>query len=662
MSKASRSQGKVILIGLDGLMPEQVDRYKDDVPELERLLREGFFSPAIPSGVTCTATNWPTIATGAWMGTHGCVGFHVHLPGMAIGETTPTFNSRLCQAEYFWHAAERQGKRSILINYPCAFPKLLKNGVVVGGDGLSSPTWTVRGNDLISSFRRHDKRLVLGPVQRWRNVPADWKPIREGSVDLADQKRFGWDAMGVTDEGTISDAKGQRRYVLVFRQGRKTKVALCRRRDAAQALAVLEKGQWSGWIEERFDRRKCLRQYKALDLSPDGSKVTLFGTMAGALTGWGYPKGIEREIVANAGGYVEALELSPDSCFRAGWFDGHGMDAVMDIMDIQARFIADCAAYLNRTQDWDAMFIQYHAPDGINHDVLGWLEHRSPRKRKVADDLILATHRTMFRMVDRIRTECADENTVVCVVSDHGNMPTKHLINATRIFEQEGWLKLRRGPGADTWAVDQKRTKACYAGSAPGVWLNVKGRERYGCVAPGAEYERLRQQIIDRLRRVRDPRTGEPVFDAVGRREVFEPLGVWGVRVPDIFCYARPYYLFWDAVLGMKPRLTGLPDRAVRFFRERPEVLPLNEITPVDRTVGTLSAVHWHLPVPALDYASTRGVCMLTGPGVVRNKRIDRINLVDVAPTLAYMLGIDPPAQSEGRVVRQALAAEGGSG
>ena len=56
---------KVILIGMDGLMPEQIDRYKDDIPELKKFLENGFFSPAYSSPYTCTATNWPTIATGA---------------------------------------------------------------------------------------------------------------------------------------------------------------------------------------------------------------------------------------------------------------------------------------------------------------------------------------------------------------------------------------------------------------------------------------------------------------------------------------------------------------------------------------------------------------------------------------------------------------------
>ena len=142
---------KIILIGMDGLMPEQIERYQDDIPELRALLVKGFFSPALSSPYTCTATNWPTIATGAWVGTHGCTSFSAHLPGMELGETSPTFNSQLCQAEYFWHAAERQGKRSILINYPCAFPKLITSGVVIGGDGLSSPTWTVRYTDLMQT-------------------------------------------------------------------------------------------------------------------------------------------------------------------------------------------------------------------------------------------------------------------------------------------------------------------------------------------------------------------------------------------------------------------------------------------------------------------------------------------------------------------------------
>jgi predicted AlkP superfamily phosphohydrolase/phosphomutase len=32
---------KILLIGMDGLMPEQIDRYRDDIPELKAFLERG---------------------------------------------------------------------------------------------------------------------------------------------------------------------------------------------------------------------------------------------------------------------------------------------------------------------------------------------------------------------------------------------------------------------------------------------------------------------------------------------------------------------------------------------------------------------------------------------------------------------------------------------
>jgi len=645
---------KFILIGLDGLVPEQVERYRGRVPELDEMLRGGFFSPAIPSAVTDTPTNWTTIATGAWMGTHGIIGFQDHLPGMAAGETRSTFNSRLCRAEYLWQAAERQGRRCILINYPTAFPLTLRDGVVIGGDGLFSSRWTVRFPEYISSHRRvpGGKRLLLGPAGRWRNVPPSWRVLGEGVVDLEDQLRFGWDAAGVTDWGTTSEPGSERRRVLVFRDGGRTRMAISRNRDAGRAIAVIGRGEWSGWVRERFLGASCLRQYKVLDLDWKRGRITIYASMAGRHRGWAHPRGMEDEIIENAGGYVESLELSPDSAFRKGWFDGRELEGIMDVMEIQAKWTSDCAAHLASTQDWDAMLVQYHAPDGINHDVLGWLGDPDPRRRRTADRLMLATMRTMFRMVGRIRASCAGDDTVVCVVSDHGNIPVDRWVNVHRIMEEEGWEVFKRDTKTGKWSLDPRRTRAWNAGHASGIWINLRGRERWGCVEPGGDYEELREEVIQRFRSLSDPASGKPAFELVGAREDFESMGVWGDRVPDVFCFARPHYLFYT---------TGnndIPDDVMRFYRESPEVMPLAELKhfPV---VSTLSAVHWHLPNASVGYASNRATLILAGPGVARGKRAERVNLVDVAPTLSSILGIDPPRQCEGRVIREALDTAG---
>ncbi len=641
---------KVILIGLDGMMPEQVLRYRRRVPELDRLLREGFFSPAISSLPTDTPTNWTTIATGAWSGTHGIVGFGVHQPGMEAGRTLGTFNSRLCKAEYFWQAAERQGKRSILVNYPTAFPLTLKDGVVVGGDGLMSPQWTRRSHEIISNCRDASgvRPLALCPAVGWKNVPSYYTVVAEGIVDLDAERRFGWGAAGVTDEGIGDEGAAERRYALLVKDGPTPKIVLSRTRDVGKALATMAKGEWSGWVEERFGGRRALRQYKVVDLTADGRKITIYGSMAATPSGWAYPRGVEERVLEHAGAYVEALELSPDSAFRSGWFGRDEMGQVLDIMQIQADWTADCAAHLANTEQWDVLFAQYHVPDGINHDVLMDMEHEDPGVRRNADKWLGETFRVMFGMVDKIRRTCADDSTAVCVVSDHGNMPVTKWVNTPGILMREGWLHFRENERG-LMDIDPETTRAWFAAHHTGVWINLEGRQKGGVVAPGAEYEALRSKAVHRMRQVVDPETGEPVFASVGRREDFQSMGVWGDRFADVITIANPYYLTY------LEQFDNLPPETVQSYLDTPDVIDIAD-APLSSGLRSLSAVHWHMPTASVGYASNRACFILTGPGVAPGTRGERVNLVDVAPTLAHCIGIAPPEDAEGRIVREAFA------
>jgi len=648
MSRKGNKKRKVILIGMDGLMPEQVERYRDDIPELKRVLAGGFFAPAYSSPYTCTATNWPTIATGAWVGTHGCTSFKVHLPGMELGESADTFNSYLCQAEYFWHAAERQGKRSVLINYPCAFPKLLKNGVVIGGDGLVSEQWTVRCVDLFQTHPdekfRHKllppNRIVIREAQGWQNVPEGWEVICEGVVRLDEQGRFTWDAAGIQMAEKAEIPEGdtvEYRYLLLFRQNGEIKVLLAPSRDVKESVTVLRPGEWSGWVRERFEGRNCLRQYKLMELAEDGSRLTIYGTRAASEEGWGYPKGIEKGVIEHAGGYVEALELESCGLLRQGNFN----EMCLEIMGLQADWMVDCASLMNRSEDWDTMWIQYHAPDGVSHAYLRDLESAEEAVRSLADYMLRETVRILFRMAERIIRACADENTVVCVVSDHGNLPKTRCVAVDVMLHQKGWLKITRFDERNRPVFDTKQSVAI--SGQHGVWINLKDREKYGCVNPGAEYEKLRSEIIEALLSMRDPVTGESPFALVGRREDFQGMGMRGERIEDIVYFPKTYTLsFW---FGSEREMY----ESGRAFYSLDEIVERG-------LIWDLCAVHWGLPEASAGYASNRAVLILSGPGVKRQTRGDlRVNLVDVAPTLAHILGIRPPAQCEGRIIYEAL-------
>ncbi len=71
---------------------------------------------------TLTTTNWATIATGAWPGTHGITDFNPHRPGDSIGASLQGFDARDVRAEFVWEAAVRAGLDSIVVNWPGSWP------------------------------------------------------------------------------------------------------------------------------------------------------------------------------------------------------------------------------------------------------------------------------------------------------------------------------------------------------------------------------------------------------------------------------------------------------------------------------------------------------------------------------------------------------------
>jgi len=81
--------------------------------------------------------------------------------------------------------------------------------------------------------------------------------------------------------------------------------------------------------------------------------------------------------------------------------------------------------------------------------------------------------------------------------------------------------------------LDWSRTLAFSeeANTSPGIWINLAGREARGCVDP-ADYEAVRQRVIDALREWRLP-SGAPVVARALRREEIH-LGRFCERVPDL--------------------------------------------------------------------------------------------------------------------------------
>lgn len=645
---------KVILIGLDGAIPEFVEKFGKRLPFMYKLIKEGVFTPALPSPPVDTPTNWTTIATGAWTRTHGINSFAVHLPGESFGKERFVFNTDLCQAEYIWEALERKGKRSILINYPVAYPIKIKNGIVIGGDGVFSRDWCVGNTAFYTTLGRTQirqmgwgfgagvKSINLKETKSWKNLPTSRLPYLETVIDMNVGVPGKWGPEGaIIDDRETKPEKEANYYILVYAQGKEgyDAVVLSKEKDFNKASAVLRKGDWSGWIYDDFIKNgrkvKASFQFKLVDLSKDGKKLELYRSECSVNEGWSYPENIAREVLKEAGPFHEGWELSMGSILR--WF---GIEVSLEHTAMQGDWMVKACDYLTHHYDWDLLAVQLHVQDYINHYCLSHIEPGFPGfNEKEAErcwKIFERTYQLTDELVGGIVEKCADENTVVIVLSDHGALPVKGNVRVLHRFIKEGLVSYIKDEKRKIYHLDLSKSKVF-----GNFWVNLKGREPHGIVKPGLEYEEVREKTIQILRHIKHPQTKESIWRLALRKEDAFILGLGGERVEDVVSLLSPGYLFERIPLSLPE---SMYPSSKDLEKEEAIWLPL-------RT----SAVHGlYFPNAVLGNSSNRALFIMKGPGIKKNWRPPReINLVDVAPTISYLLNAPQPANCEGRVLKE---------
>lgn len=158
--------------------------------------------------------------------------------------------------------------------------------------------------------------------------------------------------------------------------------------------------------------------------------------------------------------------------------------------------------------------------------------------------------------------------TALIVCSDHGFASFRRGVNYNTWLVKNGFMTLRepatggktledlfdRGEmGSFFKFVDWSRTKA-YAMGLGNIYINLLGREPKGSVAPGREYEEVREGIVRGLEGLVDETTGEkPVLKVYRREEIYS--GFDPRIVPDLRpANADHYRVGWQTALGEVPK------------------------------------------------------------------------------------------------------------
>ncbi len=198
----------------------------------------------------------------------------------------------------------------------------------------------------------------------------------------------------------------------------------------------------------------------------------------------------------------------------------------------------------------------FDATDRIQHMFWRYLDASHPAHRTDVPEPHKHAIRELYRKNDALVGEVQAKlqpNDVLMVLSDHGFSAFRRGVNLNAWLLREGYLALQPGrDGSAEWLrdVDWTKTRA-YCVGLSGMYLNLRGREQEGVVAPGVEAAALKAEIIGKLRGLRDAERAE-----VGVREAFDTAtlysGPYLENAPDfIIGYNAGYRASWDGATGV---------------------------------------------------------------------------------------------------------------
>lgn len=615
---------RVVIVGFDGMDPELATRFMSEgkLPNLAKLRESGTFRPLRTTFPAISPVAWSTFQTGVNPGKHNIYDFLArdlknYLPYLSSAQISEPkrhlkigkYSLPLGKSEVkglrkgtpFWHWLGKAGVFCSVIRVPVTFPPEKFPGVLLSGMCVpdlkgSQGTFcfcTTRASS--DKFREGGVRI---PIEKngagfHSYIPGPENPLGTGSDLRADFK-------------VRPDVKrGQARI------------------EIDSETFTIKVGEYSEWIPVKFKAgmgftARGICRFYLKEISPE---VEVYVTPVNIDPGHpdlpiSHPVTYSIYLAKLFGPYA-TLGLAEDT-----WALNE------EVLDDDA-FLAQC--YGNH-EDRERMFFDalektpqglcacvFDTTDRVQHMFWRYLDKDHPAVRDVPQDqkprVIQDLYDRMDTLIGRVMQQI-DDQTLLLVISDHGFRSFNRCMNLNAWLHQNGYLALKEGKSeSGDWFedVDWSRTRA-YTMGLNGLYMNIKGREREGIVEAGAEAGALKEELRGKLDGLVDPASGR-----VGITGMFDCDAVYAGpyidNAPDLIVgYGEGFRASWDSVMG-KVTTAIFEDNLKAWSGD-------------------------HCVDPRLV------------PGVLFSNRriaIEKPAIVDVAPTVMKLFGLELPTYFDGK-------------
>ncbi len=613
---------RVVVLGLDGFDPGLARKYMGEgrMPNLSALAKEGVFTDLETACPSISPVAWSSFATGVDASRHNIYDFLTRDPcsyfpilsstdirsvprELNLGfakvpfGTKPVYRS-LQKSQPFWKLLGQRYVWSSIIRVPITFPpQKFKNGTLLSGMCVPDLLGTQGSFSFYTTKARAAGKHIGGQqyqVRRNKNVIESNLTGPRGSDGHPMKCPFKVELDDDTKRATIS--VGADKATVGLHEYTPWMVVPF---GGITGIARLYVQTWTDEDVEIY--------VTPININPDAPVMPISHPFVYAI------------YLAKMHGLYATLGLAEDT-----WALNER------VVDEEAFLKQAWLIYEERkTQLWDALdktprgFVTcvFDTSDRISHMFYRYLDPTHPanagkdttRFASVMPDM----YAKMDELVGELRAKLAkDPDTLLFIISDHGFCNFRRGVNLNTWLKDEGYLVLKEGceTSPDWFAnVDWTKTKAFTLGLT-GVFINRKGREGKGIVEKGPELEKLQRELKAKLEALRDPLDGQPVIrEAFLTSEVHK--GPYADMAPELLIgYHKGFRHSWECATGS-----------------------------VTKEVFTDNTRSWsgdHCVDPRL----VPGVFWST-----RKINTDKPALLDLAPTVLDLFGLDVPGYMQGK-------------
>jgi len=377
-----------------------------------------------------------------------------------------------------------------------------------------------------------------------------------------------------------------------------------------------------------------------------------------------YPNKVYDEIVGKFGRY-RLKDIFPG---------GRKKEDYLTLIEEDVEKQTDVLSYLISKNNWD-FFLTFYSATAITQHYF-WKDMQIGNNEY--KDIIKTAYKSLDTAIDRL-TKAAGENTTVFIISDCGAGPLISGVQINTWLQKEGFLTFKNSKGVHSegllsevsqkqksssleksflrskisafrrnaqgyipkslfylankkmhwlksWIqtylagsdINWNKTLAFSRGKGGDIFINLKGRDPNGIVEQG-QYDKMRNDIIEKLSALVDPSSGKKAVNKVYKREEL---------------YNGPFIEF-------------APDLLIDWIDSA--YMP----TESDKDKDSIFVERWreNMNWPTSGSHRINGILLAKGPDIAKNKKIEGSRIIDMTPTWLYMLDQKIPKDLEGRVI-----------